>query len=709
MQVKKYTTPQGILAPSYFSSLSAVPAAATWEQVLVLIASDPTVERNTAAARQALADGDSKLYSRLKAQSGAITPCGQFEGGHRADQLVALTGLLMLDYDHVDPALLPALKERAAADPHTFLCHTTCSGQGLRVLAPYTSPDAQVAYLRAWRWAAEYYNMVLDLKADEATKDITRLSFLCHDPEAALHPAARPFVVGDADTPYLPDTDRQQEPFAFADGILQRQGIAFADGHRHHYIREAAFLLNKMGVAQEETAARYAALHDDPAEVQRLVAWVYSHAAAQHGSWRPRQCRASAPAATPRRTATERPAQPVGRESKASKLDALTRLADHVASHIRLRHNTVTTLTEMQQDDGSWADLDDRHLNSLWLQTCDVLQVYVSQSDFAATVNSCTVDTFDPFGHYFAALPPDDGRDHIAELAARVHTTAPDGLFERCFRKWLVAMVASWLDPSVMNHTILTLIGPQGCYKSTFLRRLLPPELGRYFMAKLGNGYLSKDDKIAISCYGLIAMEELDAMRDSDLAALKAAITTEVVSERAAYARLRQNRPHLASFCATGNNRYFLTDISGHRRFLPFEVTAIDSPFDYDIPYRELYAQCLALVRSGFHYWFSPDEERELAPYKAQFETPCLEYDLATKYFRPAEKYECPSFFTVSEIMARCEADLRGRLSATRMGQVLSQRLGYEARKRNGRRGYLLVERTYDEISQERLVPQRSA
>ena len=56
---------------------------------------------------------------------------------------------------------------------------------------------------------------------------------------------------------------------------------------------------------------------------------------------------------------------------------------------------------------------------------------------------------------------------------------------------------------------------------------------------------------------------------------------------------------------ATGNNRRFLTDLTGNRRWLPFFVTDIDSPYTHAIPHDRLYAQAYALYREGFRYWFS--------------------------------------------------------------------------------------------------------
>ena len=66
-------------------------------------------------------------------------------------------------------------------------------------------------------------------------------------------------------------------------------------------------------------------------------------------------------------------------------------------------------------------------------------------------------------------------------------------------------------------------------------------------------------------------------------------MTMPSINEREAYARYHENRPHLASFCGTGNNVQFLSDTTGTRRWLPFEVESIESPltkpFDYDAIY----------------------------------------------------------------------------------------------------------------------------
>ena len=53
--------------------------------------------------------------------------------------------------------------------------------------------------------------------------------------------------------------------------------------------------------------------------------------------------------------------------------------------------------------------------------------------------------------------------------------------------------------------------------------------------------------------------------------------TQKVVNERMAYAHYKEHRAHIASLCGTTNNVQFLTDLTGNRRWLPFEISSIDN------------------------------------------------------------------------------------------------------------------------------------
>ena len=105
-------------------------------------------------------------------------------------------------------------------------------------------------------------------------------------------------------------------------------------------------------------------------------------------------------------------------------------------------------------------------------------------------------------------------------------------LFAEYLTKWLVGMVAGWVDDSVVNNVILVLIGEQGSYKTTWFNYLLPPELRHYFYTKTNASRMGRDDLLTLAQYGLVCCEELDTMRPSELNQLKAAVTMPSIDEQ---------------------------------------------------------------------------------------------------------------------------------------------------------------------------------
>ena len=56
----------------------------------------------------------------------------------------------------------------------------------------------------------------------------------------------------------------------------------------------------------------------------------------------------------------------------------------------------------------------------------------------------------------------------------------------------------------------------------------------------------------------------------------------------------------------------FLTDPTGSRRFLPFEVLSIDINRARAVSMDAAYAEAKSLLQSGYRYWFDDEEIAEL-------------------------------------------------------------------------------------------------
>ena len=271
--------------------------------------------------------------------------------------------------------------------------------------------------------------------------------------------------------------------------------------------------------------------------------------------------------------------------------------------------------------------------------------------------------------------------------------------FRFSLKKWLVAMVAAWISPDVVNNVILVLIGEQGAYKTTWFNYLLPPQLKHYFYTKTNANRMSKDDLLTLTQYALVCCEELDTMRPAELNQLKATVTMTSIDERAAYAHYHEHRKHIASFCGTGNNPQFLSDPTGNRRWLPFEVESIVSPRDHPFPYEGIYSQALALYKSGFQYWFTKEEIVLLNSHNRKFEAPHLEQELVDLFFRKPLDHEHGEFMSVARALQIISSGISQKLSAVNVGRAFVD-LGFKRVRTCTCRGFIVVSRTGDEINE---------
>ena len=401
-------------------------------------------------------------------------------------------------------------------------------------------------------------------------------------------------------------------------------------------------------------------------------------------------------------------------ETAATVDDIKTFLEDHVF----LRHNVITKRVECRIPEADafclrnlgmkenwspeWQPLSDRVVNSLWSALSRKKRVNVQ--DMYRVIESDFVEAYHPFRYYLDHLPPWDGQDYLMELSLSVSVKGEveeQMRFAQYLKKWLVGMVAAWVDDAVVNNVILVLIGEQGSYKTTWFHYLLPPELRQYFYTKTNSGRMGRDDLLTLAQYGLVCCEELDTMRPSELNQLKAAVTMPSVDERAAYAHYHEHRQHIASFCGTGNNVQFLSDPTGNRRWLPFEVESIDSPRDRPLNYEGIYAQAYALYREGFQYWFSREEIVALAGHNRQFETPRLEDELVQQYFRVPAKGEPGEFVSVALALQIVGCNITQKLSTVALGRAFVNQ-GFARKTCRNVRGYVVVRRSAEEMQSAR-------
>ena len=160
--------------------------------------------------------------------------------------------------------------------------------------------------------------------------------------------------------------------------------------------------------------------------------------------------------------------------------------------HYAFRHNVLNGKTEFAKraEDGSVEEyrvLTQKALNSIVIQAKreDVFEEGGSKSDIQEYINSEEVESYDPIQHYLNNLPAWDGQNHVAKLFSRLPGISSEQL--NFLTIWMRSAVAHWLQMDVEhgNECVPTLIGAQGCGKTTFLRRLLPMHLREYYLDHL--------------------------------------------------------------------------------------------------------------------------------------------------------------------------------------------------------------------------------
>ena len=239
----------------------------------------------------------------------------------------------------------------------------------------------------------------------------------------------------------------------------------------------------------------------------------------------------------------------------------------------------------------------------------EVLEKGSPKSEIKDYVESEEVPEYNPIQVFLDGLPVWDGQNHIARVFSRIPGISSEQL--NYLTIWLRSAVAHWMQMDMLhgNECVPTLIGQQGCGKTVFVRRLLPPHLREYFLGHL-NLANKFDKEMALTNNLLVNLDELDAIRHSQQASLKQALSVNKVNSRPIFGRTQEDRPRFASFVATTNNRHPLQDSTGSRRYICIQIPdgqLIDNTGEID--YGQLYAQVVyELQELKAPYWFNNEE-----------------------------------------------------------------------------------------------------
>ena len=605
-------------------------------------------------------------------------------------------------------------EDNAAANSSLFTLHSSLSWSA--------------AFLKGNR----YYAELVGHEYDAQCADYSRLCGLAHDPDVYVNLEAEPFVITDEEilaANFSADKERGKPRREYAAGThqvgvedawprvekaLAGRGLVYQSGHHHDYVMHAAFLMNRYGVDLDELLQWASQEWSDYSGKERESTIRSCYRKTQeHGTWRLNR---------------------QGRKSKETSMITLPEIKDWLRQRVEVIYNVVTDqlmykhkpqqpTPNPSQREGSPTSLDliqpgcqtplpsggdggglldERVVCSIRSQMAADTGKRVLKSDVMDVLRSDFARLYHPVREYIEALPAWDGKDRVKELCGHVieseelrvknrqiggPTTAEansslftlhSSLLGWALHKWLVAMVATWMSDFSTNHEIFVLIGRQGIYKTTFFRHLLPPQLRMYFWENAHNSFSSKDDHLALAENCLVEIEEIDLQNPRDISELKALATSEKVKERRPYARFREEKHRLASFCGSGNQQRFLSDDTGNRRWLCFMVDHIDDPRTWNLDYDQLYAQLRDELRQGFRYWFDPQEQRIVERQNQQFRIESDEEQLIRSRLRPPHPGDKITLMNAASICQYINGGVVGRGLSSRKVSLAMPKLGFK-------------------------------
>ena len=371
-------------------------------------------------------------------------------------------------------------------------------------------------------------------------------------------------------------------------------------------------------------------------------------------------------------------------------------IESYLSTHYDFRFNTVLGRTEFSPKYANvYSKVSRYDINTFRRELDSEEGIITSADNLYSIIESSFSPRINPIQEYFKALPTVDASEvlykieinqcAIANLASCV-TVRNSEKWLPYLTKWLVAVVANAMDNrECRNHTCLVLTGEQGKFKTTFLDLLCPPALKGY--SYTGKIYPQEKDTLTYIGQNLIVNidDQLKALNKRDENELKNLITCPMVKYRMPYDKYVEEHPHLASFVASVNGNDFLTDPTGSRRFLPFEVLSIDIERAKAISMDNVYAEAKALLKSGFRYWFDDDEIVELYRESEDFQVQTAEMELLLRCFEKPTEDESYSLMTTTEILTYLGIYTHQPLVAKRMGEAL-KKAGYikVSKRRNG-------------------------
>jgi putative DNA primase/helicase len=281
---------------------------------------------------------------------------------------------------------------------------------------------------------------------------------------------------------------------------------------------------------------------------------------------------------------------------------------------------------------------------------------------------------------------PWDGTTRLGELFATVQAGMDVRLKNTLIYRWMLSAVAAIFVPHGFKaRGVLVFTGRQGIGKTTWIKSLVPEEMGLVLEGATLDPN-NKDTVINAVAHWLVELGELDAtFRKADIARLKSFLTMANDKLRRPYDRVESEYQRRTVFFASVNESQYLVDDTGNSRWWTVPVTSID--YKHGLDMQQIWAELYFHFKvKNAQWWLTPAEEDQLAALNLEHEnTDPIEEKILRAFDWSGEGFRT-DLMTASEVLMAIGIDQPNKSQATHASKILKRLTGAEPeRKKNGR------------------------
>lgn len=638
-----------------------------------------------------------------------VTISGEFSD-RQVSGLIRHSGFIAIDLDNLaDPE---EIKSIVCPDPYVYACFTSISNTGLCVIFKI-NPDK---HLESFLGLQQYLFELAELIVDVTGKDVSRARYVSWDQDIYINEEAKKF------TKYLkPEKAQPVKEIVYVqadfDDILRQlveRKVDITGGYRE-WLKICFALCDKFGEHGRDyfhTLSQFSAKYS-PASCDRqytnclkagksgITIKSFYFLAKEHGIL-----------TTSTQTKMIATAAGMAKKGGRSKESIVKTLAEIEGIAPGDSEGIVDQIfdgsEEAEQDDLStqfkaWLSAEHKMLrneisdklenNSLEMTDRELNDIYsearrqfpkLPKEAMVEILYSNFIRSYHPVKQFFARYEHAAVGGTIDALFGAIDTpTGWPGYAAYFGKKWLVGMLANLFGGDI-SPLLLVLCGEKvGTGKTRFFKDLLPPELKPYFTVKslsmISNESARKDLEIAMSKYLLILDDEMSGKSKRDEKAIKALLSSDHSTHRAAFARTEERRVRLCGFCGTSNDLGVIGwDVGPQRRIVPVEVTGIDFKAVNAVSRISLWAEAYALYRANFDYEVLGSDVERLHQATDRFMQVNHEAEAIAAKWSPGQAggMGC-EFLTLTEIKNRLSVGNRDPINPQKIAKALKD-MGFD-------------------------------